>query len=293
MIFTTEMKKIYPVVFVLILAAAVPSCEKSDAVPEPVDDQKPVDTAGKDSLSLYKRQLLKGLLWKDFNISSAFEYNPDSTIKQINYSGPMSAYEVSYVYVNKRIQEIHTAGSIYKNVFEYDALGRVSNMIRYMRLGDQHRASQELEFTYNNNNTVSVMKYYQINEAGRKLIHTNTYEYDGQNRPVKIIDLDVNGRQFITTIEAYSKSALFDPLYFTGIDMNETYMIYNFPVISRLRQLPALIKSGRFTNGQLYVEKQTTITYTIDKGRIEKQLNELVYPEHPHLNQSSEVIYTY
>lgn len=177
------MKKTYLVIFVLFFIAALSSCQKSDAVQEPVEDQKPMDSLGEDSLSLYKRQLLKGIQWKDFNINSAYEYNPDSTIKQINSSGPLSSYEVSYIYVNKRIKEIHTAGSIYKNVFEYDAYGRVAGMIRYMRLGDQQRANQELEFTYHSNNRVAVMKYYQINEAGRELIYTNTYEYDGQNTP--------------------------------------------------------------------------------------------------------------
>lgn len=291
----TEMKKRYLVIFVLILIATLQSCEKSDSdvLPEPVDDQKPIDTIGHDSLFLYQRQLLKVIEWKELTAKARFEYNLDSSIKQIIYSGPLSAYEVSYEYINKRIREVNTAGSLYTNIFEYDAYGRVTSMVRYLRLGDQPRANQQLEFTYHSNNTVSVMKYYQINEAGRELIYTNTYEYDAQNRPIKITGMDKNGNTIVTTIEAFSKPVFFDPVFFMGIDINETYMIYNLPVLSQLKQLPALIKLSRFRNGELYVEKQTTITYTINAGRLEKQVNALKYPEYPHLNQSSEVNYAY
>ncbi|HKG06622.1 MAG TPA: cupin domain-containing protein [Pedobacter sp.] len=278
--------KSFLLLFILALSLTFQSCKKSgkdstDNLPE-----DPLHTNG-------KRQLLKGIQWKEFNASAAFEYNTDSTIRQINYTGPASSYEVAYTYTSKRIKEINTAGSLYKNIFEHNAAGQITSMTRHLRLGDQHRANQRLEFTYNSNNTVSVMKYYQINEAGTELIYTNTYEYNAQYLPVKITGIDKNGAKLVTTIEAFSKVASFDPLYFTATDISEDYMIYNLPVISQLKQLPALIKLIRFRNGQPYVEKQTTITYTVTDGRIEKQINALKFPEHPNLDQSSEVTYTY
>lgn len=272
------MKKNRHIILAIALAATMFSCENDTRQNTPTDVNK-------------NDFLLKSITWKDTDATAYFSYNTDNTIKKIDYSGSHSSYGLAFFYQQKKIKEINTAG-MSKNIFTYDTFGRIETMTKYIKESTE-RPTERLEFTYDQYNHVSMLKYFDINEAGSKLIYTNTYEFDQMRRPSKITAVDKNGNKIITTILGYSPDISFDPLYFSGADIGENYGLYNYPVLSSLGQLPTDIRLSSIINGQTKVDREIHVTYSLTGRRIDKQVNSQHYPMHPNLDQQVQIDYTY
>lgn len=269
----------------LSLVAGFSSCTKSQD-PIPPTDQN------------YKPEfLIKRIRWPKINTLANLTYNTDSTLKQINYSNPSSPV-VSFFYQNKKIKEFIQSGSIYATRCTYNNNGQMATMTReIMDAPGQSRTTLRLEFSYNSHDRLSMMKNYWVNASGNKLMHTVNYEYDTQLRPEKITSIEQSGIVTIVSIKAYSVLVSFNPLYFidTGgmTTINADYLIYNHPILSRLKQLPSLITVTRIENGKSNLEQQTKISYTINNLKLEKQITERAFPLTPQLNDVTEMKYDY
>jgi hypothetical protein len=70
-------------------------------------------------------------------------------------------------------------------------------------------------------------------------------------------------------------------------------MIYNYPVLSAMKRLPAKIKRSKITNGQMVTEQVVTISSVIKGGRLEKQNTLIKYPNRQGSDTNHETLYVY
>ena len=271
------MKKSIVLPYLLLISLMFQACKEKDI------QQPPVPTS--------HRALVRKINWTAQGSIAQLSYNNDSTVKTVNYIGTGSSYAVNYLYSQGNIARFELEGPFYSYEFQYDSNVRISGMKRWEQ--QANRYSEELEFSYNPNGTVSTLKYHQVNEAGRKLLHTHTYNYDAKNQLTEINSMASNGTRSKVTIEGYSTGFSFDPLWFMGISLDDSYMIYNYPLLSTMKGLPTKIVYTDYPNGQPSINRVITVNYTINNKRIERQLTSIRYPQHPAYDTSSETVFTY
>jgi hypothetical protein len=277
------MKKIYLPIWLITLAIVFSACEKHDAELQPIKDNIP-------SPPKSTKYLLRSAEWKTFDHKAEYKYNPDSTLQQITY---IKAGVVDFQYVNKNIKAVALSASLYKTHYYYNAAGQIQSVLRVPKQAGTG-STQKFDYQYLANGNVAEMKYWQVTEAGSKLIYTNTYTYNAQNMLTSVTAVAYNGYKIIWTIESYSEVCDFNPLIFMDTELSELYEIYNYPVLSRLMRLPGKIVKSVVTNAQTTsVEKILAMQYTIQQEKLEKAVHSVTYPDHANLNTSSEIFYNY
>ncbi len=277
------MKKIYLPLWLIAWAIMLAACEKHEANPQSLTDNIPPSPKS-------PKYLLRAAEWKTFEHKAEYQYNPDSTLQQISY---IKAGVVNFEYVNKNIKAAALSASMYKMQYQYNAAGQIESVRRVPKQAGTG-ATLKFDYSYLANGNVAEMKYAQVNEAGSKLIYTNTYAYDNQNTLTSVTAVAYNGYKIIWKIEGYSEVCDFNPLVFMDTELSELYEIYNYPVLSRLPRLPRkIVKLVAINAGATSVEKILAIEYTIHQEKLEKAVHSVTYPNHANLNTSSEISYSY
>ena len=264
---------------VLIFIFILTGCKKEKDNPPP--DNNPPG---------YK-YLLKKIEW-DNGTTATLSYNNDSTIKHIAYAKQSAADQLYFAWSAKRAISMAYALSLYTNTFNYnnDKLVSVINAYKDLRLPNGYK----FEYAYNANGVLSGLKYYNINEAGAKLVTTTTYDYKANGDLQTITTTQVNNVKIIYTIDAWSQECDFNPWIFIAASLSEYYQLYNYPVLSKLKKLPAkLTKTIREPGMPDKIDKITENNYTITNQRIDKAVNTFTYPGHPEFDQTQSAVYTY
>ncbi|KAA3439696.1 hypothetical protein [Rufibacter hautae] len=282
------MTKISPLSgLLLLLFFLATSCDEKDKDPVPSKD---LPEAGH-GIKKQQKYLLRTVEWKSFGQTAAYTYNSDSTIKKVSQVG--SGNYIYFRYQNEALTEMALEASDYKNTYAYNPAGQMISWTRAQKQAS-YGSTFVFEYKYNATGTVSEMDYFKINEAGKQLVYHNVYEYSSQNLLSKVTATASNGYKVIWTIDSYSAPFDFDPWVFISHDLAEKYEIYNYPVLSRLNQLPKKITKTVIGPGQTaQVEEVVSIDFTITQEKLEKMVNTVAYPGHPELNSSYEVLYSY
>lgn len=243
-------------------------------------------------LTAKNKFLIKGIEWKTFATSATLDYNSDGSLQKINYDDRNPSI-TNYEYDKGKIIGFRNTNSLSGNFYNYNASGELSDLTRKIFDTPAGRAFQMLKFSYNAG-LPSKVEYFLINTSGNILQQTNSIDYDLQKRPVKITSVDLKGEKMVTTIEGYSAEVSFDPHYFISNEIGENYSLYNYAILSKLKQLPNLIKVTKFdSNNQPYLDKETSINYSITNEKLIRQVEVVKYPLNPTLDKSSEIWYTY
>lgn len=262
------MYQLRKITFVVLLgSSALISCRKQD---EPSKQEEPAP-------------LLRKIEW-NVGLVAQYEYNPDSTLKQIaSLQGTISSLN-TYTYTNKRLIEVNTGHSLYTNKFHYtgDLLTSIVNASIHPTLPDSYK----LEYEYDNRKRLSRLLYYDIHEGGQTLKASSTYTYNTEDLPVKITTQ--SGAAIINTyVDAYSDKHRFNPWVFVAIGLSENYTLYNFPIMRNAQRLPAVVRTTRINPGQPEVlEKTVTNTYFIQNLRLDSVKSSFVFDKEPQYNSS-------
>jgi len=238
-----------------------------------------------------KYELLRKINWSTHGAEAKFAYNNDSTLKTIDYNGSGSGYSVLFSHTDRGIHSVDVGSSLYKYDYIYNEKSQISNVRRLDAFSTDY--SQDLAFSYRQDGAIAGLRYYQGIGMARKLVYTHTYGYNASGMLAEISVVGNNGTQFLITLNGYSDTFQFDPLWLLGIDLNENYAIYNYPVLKQMNALPAIIKRFRIGNGKSILEQIITITSTIKNERLEKQHTSIHYPENPALDSSTEAVFEY
>lgn len=236
------------------------------------------------------KHLLKSVEFKDLNATGVYGYNTDSTLQKITYTGASSGAITSFQYDTNGISKIMVTGSLYQTTYAYTN-GKISTIFM-TELGFELKGHQ-LVYSYNDDGSVSELRYYSINEAPAQLKYTSTYTYDAGGQLAKVVSIN-NTSKITWTIDAYSDSCEFVPWTFISTSLDELYEVYNYPVLSRMNRLPKKITQTIEANGAApYVEKIRETNFTITGKRIDKTISTLTFPKHPAYNSSWEVLFHY
>lgn len=254
-------------IVVLLVSSAFISCRKNDS---PSNEEKPMS-------------LLRKIEW-NVGLVSQYEYNSDSTLRQIASLQRTISSLNTYTHTNKRVTEVNTGHSLYTNKFYYtgDLLTSIINASIHPTLPDSYK----LEYEYDNKKRLSRLLYYDIHEGGQTLKASSTYLYNAEGLPTKISTQ--SGAAVINTyVDAYSDQHRFNPWVFMAIGLSENYTLYNYPVLRNAQRLPAIIRTTRINPGQPEVlEKTVTNIYFIHNLRLDSVKSSVVYDTEPQYNSS-------
>lgn len=235
--------------------------------------------------------LLRSIEW-DNGLKGTFNYNNDSTIKEVNYIFANTGGSTVYQWTGKQLTEIYDSRSMYKNVYHYHNNGKLAYIMNTVRNGTSSTA-YTLEFAYNAMGNLHSMKYFGINEAGKKLRTETSYHYDNKGDLHEILTLN-NNISILQTIEEYSAPIHFNPHIFISAGLDEDYAIYNFPVMNQLKRLPAkLVRQVTEPGKPTYTEKIEAIRYSLTNLRIDSTFTTVTFPGMPASNSTLQAIYRY
>ena len=267
----------------IIFLMALFACKK--------ETNSPLGSAGdnpKDNLPQY---LLKEISW-DNGMKALSHYNSDSTVSKITFGLGSSSGQTVYAWDGRKLLEMYDTRSEYTNKFLYDDKGRLA-AIHHTKKNGQPTVSYSLEYTYNDNQRLQQLRYYDVNEAGKQLKETTNYHYGTNGDLVKMVTQS-GGNLITRTIDAYSDTLSFDYTHYLSTSLNENYSFYNYPVLSKLVRLPARVtKRVKIGASTETVDKIEEMTYTLHQYRIDKVVTKLSFPEHPAYNQTQEAVYSY
>ena len=237
------------------------------------------------------KYLLKTIEW-DNGTKATLNYNSDSTIKYIAYTNQALGDAVNFAWSAKRLVNMSYASSLYMNTFNYDNGKLISVVNSYKDISSPN--GYKFEYAYSSNGNLSELKYFTINEAGPQLVTTTTYDYNTNGELRTITTTQVNNIKIKYVIDTWSQECEFNPWVFISASLSEYYQLYNYPVLSKLKKLPAkLTKIVQQPGLPDKVDRVTENVYTITNQRLDKTVTALSYPGHPELDQSQTAIYSY
>lgn len=247
------------------------------------------DPAGEDPETIIPNYLLRSIEW-DNGLKAAFLYN-DSLLTDINYQFQSTTSATKFMWTGKKMNEMFSEESLYKNTYTYDNSGKLTVITNSSKSGTLS-TSYTLEFTYESNR-LKTLEYFRINEAGKQLQATTSYQYDNSGDLYRAVT--ASGNNVITnTINNWSSVISLNPLIYTAASLDENYTIYNYAVISQAKKLPAKItRTVKIGAGSEETEKIEENTYTISGFRIDKVITAIKYPDMPGNNMTVESIYKY
>ncbi|UYQ94678.1 hypothetical protein MKQ68_06190 [Chitinophaga horti] len=261
-----------------LVLAGLTACSKEEKPPKPTTGTTP-------------QFLLKTIEYQNSGTKAELTYNADSTLKQIAYTNQQAAAAIYYKYDQKRVIEGGYTNSIYVSLFTYNGAGKVTKI--FTQTQGNPTNGYTMEYSYNIKGEVVSQRYFQNNEAGSQLKAFSDYTYNAQGLLSKVIT--TNGNNKLTyNIEAYSDEYAVSPWVFVPMSLTEFYPIYNYPVLSSMKRLPAKITRLQQLNGG------TVKTERIDQQKFEitdKKINKLItlvdYPEHPELHAEDTAVFKY
>lgn len=237
---------------------------------------------------------LTTITW-DNGLKGEFVYNNENNLQHIDYTFQNVSGRTVFGWNGKTFTEMYDDRSMYKNVYEYDAEGKVVKMRNVPRNGgipNEHR----FEFHYNADKKIDTLKFISVNEAGEQPRKVSVYEYNSAGDIMKVTTQYENS--VIThTIDAYSPPVSFIPCYYIETALNENYTIYNLGIMTQMQKqhkLPSkvtrIVKIGA---DPAYVDKIVEEIFTVDNYRINKVNSTITYPEMPGYVNRLEAVYSY
>ncbi|WP_207513139.1 hypothetical protein [Longitalea luteola] len=273
-------KPLLPLLLLTTLVKLFTACDKDDKIDEP----------GIDVPQYY----LKTITWSN-GLTGNFVYHPDSSLQRIDYTYQNVGGSTVFGWAGNKLTELYDDRSMYKNVFEYDASGKVVKMKNQEKTPSSDRHYQ-FQFIYNGANRIDTLKYSITNEAGTQLRGLSIYEYNQHGELAKVITRQ--GVNEIThTIDAWSPPVSFVAGHYIESTLMENYPIYNLAVMMQLQKankLPAkvtrVVKTGA---DPAYVDKIEEHIFTVSNYRIEKVQSTTTYPQMPDYTAHLDAVYSY
>lgn len=263
----------------LASAFTLSSCDKENTPAEDVGDSHlPV-------------LLLEKVEYKELQLTSYFVYNADSTVKQIVHANASSGAEVNYTYNNRLLTKTEVPGSYYITHYGYTN-GKLTSVTGTQK--GEGIIGYGLEYQYTNTGRPDKLLHYKLDEAGKHLQATISYQYNQQGLPEKVTSVQA-AATLTWTIENYSDSCYIEPKAFvTGHSLDELYAIYNFPVLTRLARFPQKITLSIARHQETpKVEKIYENICTVANKRLDKIRMSVTYPENPQITTTEEVSFFY
>lgn len=252
------------------------ACQQDDA-PSPA---YPVD----------KPYQLKTIAYKNSGATGQFTYNADSSLKQIAWSSSSAAADMFYEYEQGKMVKTGMSNSLYTHHYYYNG-NKVIKVVT--QTAGTPGNGYYMEYTYNVKGQVVTQKYFKTNEAGTQLKSNSDYVYDA-NGLLTSITTDDGNTKFTFKIEAYSDEYALAPWAFIPHSLSEFYPIYNHPVITSMKRLPAKIvksqKVGAAAEETTRIDQQL---YTITNKKITRLIQITDYPGHPELHVADTATFSY
>jgi hypothetical protein len=270
----------------LLFLAACSRDKQPDPQPEPVRDQ----TGHKYS------HLIREIHWETFDYKASINYRADSSIEHIRYSAASGQTDLkTHEYKADVLSSIELASSLSKKVYEYDGAGRLKTIHLVRKNAGPYDNAQKLVFLYDDAGAVQKLERYQITPAGTSLDVAHHYEYDKSGKLFRVRSEQSNGYKTITTLKEYSIEFDHDPWLFIEEFGNPDYAIYNFPVLHATKgRLPGtLIYEVPDTDGTFKTERTTVQQFEVKDKKVQRLKIAVHYPEHPNLDNESEISFAY
>ncbi|MFT3680829.1 MAG: hypothetical protein QM791_11190 [Ferruginibacter sp.] len=228
-------------------------------------------------------KLLRSIEWSN-GVKASMQYNGNYNLSKIIYTHGNITGATVINWQGSKVKEMFDDRSLFKNSYYYSR-DRITHYINSFKAGTSSN-SFKMEYTYNADGYVAVLKYFSTTEAGTTLKTTTNYEYNAAGDLVKATTLtpDIT---IIHTIVGYSEPADFDPLIFVETGLFENYTIFNLPVMSQLKKYPVKItRAVKAGNDPLFIDKIDENTCEITGKRINKMNTKIIFPATPDYNLS-------
>jgi hypothetical protein len=263
-----------------ISLALLCACKKDNDSPKDPEDKVP-------------QYQLKSITW-DNGLKGDFVYNCENNLQQIDYTFNNVGGRTVFGWNGKTFTEMYDDRSLYKNVYEYDAEGKVIKMRNHPKSGSIP-SEYNFEFRYNTNKKLEELKYYIINEGEKQLRATTLYHYNSAGDIEKSVT-DYQGSIITHTIDSYSPPVSFLPCNYIDPTLMENYTIYNLAVMMQLQKqhkLPSKVtRVVQIGADPSFVDKIEEQVFTVDNYRIDKLSTTVTYPGTGYINKL-EAVYSY
>jgi len=253
---------------------------------------RPLDRPG--AMSLNAKAMLKQINWPQLGLTAALEYNPDSTVKTIKYTGSSTSETLQIDYGKYGMVKNEISNSLNVQLFSYDNAGRIIVITKCIKESNSLREVAKHELSYNSSGKITKMDYYLVNGQGKTFIYSSIYDYDSNGMPSKITTTDINQYKTVIKIDKYSDEFAFDPIYFFDRNMGELNQIYNYSILrlfSANHKLPAKITVTNETAVPSILIRQINIDFGLVGQKILHQISTVSSPQSPAIQQ--EVQYSY
>lgn len=232
---------------------------------------------------------LSAIEWSTGNQKETYEYNSDHSLKKIVFTSGQASDTYEFKWTDKKLSEVHETGSLFKQYYQYSG-NRVSAMT-YASVADPATGNYKMEYSYRADGKIEKMELIMLNAAGSNAVTTYHYNTAGElSSTVTIMD----EYRITQTIESYSAEVRFEPWSFIDLSLLENYMIYNYPVLSSMKALPAKVsRSVKIGNNPEFLDAVTTNTFEITNTRINKLKYELQIPGSPSLGKTKNAQFIY
>ncbi|WP_345950402.1 hypothetical protein ABDD95_02915 [Mucilaginibacter sp. PAMB04274] len=253
------------------------SCQKSTQQPQtntiPIVNVQPVGP------------VLKSTTWSN-TATEEFTYNVDGTLKKtIGGLAASWGHTRNFTYQNGKLVGV-VKDDIKKDEIAYNTAGQIITIKEFVMSSDYH--GTRLEFEYNTTGTVKAMKYMAYDEFKSVIKAQTNYDYDAQNQLQKatVTYPGQPQQQLVYTFSDYSTDVQFNPwaLLSSWDLLMVDYAYYNYPVLSRLNQLPGKITRKLLVDNAVQETVVKEFNYTI----VSKQLQKIQY-----LKDGLEVAFNY
>jgi hypothetical protein len=235
--------------------------------------------------------LLKSITW-DNGMTAHFTYT-DNHLQHIEYTFQTAKGKTVFQWNGGKLAEMYDEQSLYKNVYAYNNDGTVSTLRNRMKAGTSPNGYL-FEFKYRNDKKLDSLKRYIINEAGQQLKAASGYHYYANGDLKEVIT--AYGDDVIThVIDGYSAAVSFDPAHYISPSLEENYPVYNYALMSQLKnRLPLKVsRVVKLGAEPAFVDKIEAHVYTISNNRIDKVVTTLSYPDMSENNKVTESVYSY
>ena len=253
------------------------------------DNDQPKDP--EDNVPQYQ---LKSITW-DNGLKGDFIYNAANNLQQIDYVFQNATGTTVFGWNGKTLTEMYDDRSMYKNVYEYDADGKVIKMRNIARSGSLPTEYQ-FEIHYSATKQIDTLRYVSVNEAGTQPKWVSGYEYNSAGDLLKVTT-KYDNTVITHTIDTYSPPVSFMPCHYIETTLSENYVIYNLGIMSQLQKqhkLPSKVTRVVQTGADpSYVDKIEEQLFIVNNYRIDKVYTTISYPGMPGYGNKSEAVYSY
>jgi len=232
---------------------------------------------------------LSAIEWSTGNQKETYEYNNDQKLKKIVLSSGQVSDIYEFNWKGNKLSEAHEVSSLFKQVYHYDG-NRISK-ITYTSVTDPGSSNYKMDYLYRADGKIEKMNLVMLNGSGSNA--TTTYHYNASGELSSTVTI-MDQFTITQTIESYSDQISFEPWAFIDLTLLENYMIYNYPVLSSMKALPAkVLRSVKIGAAPEFLDAVTTNTFETGNNRINKLKYELQIPGSPSLGKTRNALFTY